>query len=78
MLYEAFNAKWSKIVEDADDPDFYEHEPFEELLQEVDALADSELTASPDSAPGMSSTYSYYYCSSKKKTLAALKKFTSD
>ncbi len=78
VLYEAFNAKWSKIVEDADDPDFYEHEPFEELLQEVDALADSELTASPDSAPGMSSTYSYYYCSSKKKTLAALKKFTSD
>lgn len=78
VLYKAFNAKWSKIVEDADDPDFFEREPFEELLEEVDALADSELAASPDSAPGMSSTYSYYYCSSKNKTQAALKKFTSD
>lgn len=78
VLYEAFNAKWSKIVEDADDPDFDEREPFEELLQEVDTLADSELAASPGNAPGMSSTYSYYYCSSKKKTQAALKKFTSD
>ena len=76
VLYEAFNEKWSKIVEDADDPDLNEYEPFEDLLQEVDSLSDAELTASPDSAPGMSSTYSYFYCGSKKKTMTALKKFS--
>jgi len=76
VLYEALNAKWSKIVEEADDPNFDEHEPFDDLLQEVDSLSDAKLTASPDSAPGMSSTYSYFYCSSKKKTMTALKKFS--
>jgi hypothetical protein len=76
MLYEAFNAKWAKIVTEADDPDFDEREPFDDLLDEVDSLADSQLTASPDSVPGMSSNYSYFYCSSKAKTMAALKKFT--
>jgi hypothetical protein len=75
LLYEAFNARWADIMEKADDPDFDEREPFDELLEEVDSLSDSELTSSPDSAPGMSSTYSFYYCSSKKKALAAAKRF---
>lgn len=75
LLYEAFNARWADIMEKADDPDFDEREPFDELLEEVDSLSDSELTSSPDSAPGMSSTYSFYYCSSKKKALAAAKQF---
>jgi hypothetical protein len=76
VLYEAFNSRWSKIVEEADNPDFNEHEPFEDLLQVVDSISDAELTSSPDSAPGMSSTYSHFYCSSKKKTMAGLKKFS--
>jgi hypothetical protein len=76
VLSEAFNTRWSKIVEKADDSDFAEHEPFDDLLQEVDSLSDAELTASHDSTPGMSSTYSYFYCSSKKKTMTALKKFS--
>jgi len=75
LLYDAFNARWSKIVETADDPDFDEREPFDELLQKVDSLADSELSSSQDGMPGMSSTYNYYFCSSKKKSLAALKIF---
>ena len=75
LLYDAFNARWSKIIEIADDPDFDEREHFDDLLQEVDSLADSELSSSQDGMPGMSSTYNYYFCSSKKKSLAALKIF---
>ncbi len=75
LLYEAFNARWADIMEKADDPDFDEREPFDELLEKVDSLSNSELTSSPDSAPGMSSTYSFYYCRSKKKALAAVKQF---
>ncbi|CAM8633533.1 hypothetical protein MCEMIE11_00698 [Burkholderiales bacterium] len=78
ILFEAFNARWAKILDEANDPDFDEREPFEELLQEVNSLADAEREASPESAPGMSSTYSFYYCSSKEKLQAALKKFTSE
>ena len=78
LLYEAFNKRWAKIVREADDPDFDEREPFDELLEEVNSLSDSELSASTDSAPGMSSNYSYFFCSSKIKTLAALKKFTAE
>lgn len=77
ILYEAFNARWIKILEEANDPNFDEREPFEELLEEVDSFADAEREASPESAPGMSSTYSFYYCSSKERLQAAFKKFTS-
>jgi len=78
LLYDAFNALWSKIIETADDPDFDEREPLDDLLQEVDSLADSELSSSHDGMPGMSSSYNCYYCGSKKKSLAALKSFISN
>jgi hypothetical protein len=76
LLYKAFNSRWADIMEKADDPDFEEREPFDELLDEVDSLSDAELTSSPDSAPGMSATFSFYFCSSKKKAMAAAKKFS--
>lgn len=75
VLYKAFNSRWNQVVHDAEDSDFDERELFEELLQEVDSLSEAEETASPDTVPGMSSTYSYYYCSSEEKTQAALKQF---
>jgi hypothetical protein len=78
LLYDAFNARWSKIVETADDPDFDERESFDDLLQEVDSLADSELSSSQDGMPGMSASYNFYYCGSKRKSLAALKTFISN
>jgi hypothetical protein len=78
LLYDAFNARWSKIVQTADDPDFDERGYFDEMLQEVYSLADSELSSSHDGIPGMSATYYYYFCSSKKKSLAALKTFISN
>ena len=78
LLYDAFNTRWSKIIETADDPDFNEREYFDDLLQEVNSLADSELSSSQDGIPGMSSTYNFYYCGSKRKSLAALKTFISN
>ena len=78
LLYDAFNARWSKIIETADDPDFDEREPFDDLLQEVDSLADSELSSSQDGMPGMSSSYNFYYCGSKEKSEIALKIFISN
>ena len=39
-LMDAFNDRWSKLCEDGGD-DFDEREPFESLLEEVDACADS-------------------------------------
>ena len=78
LLYDAFNARWSKIVETADDPDFDEREPFDDLLQEVDSLADSELSSSQDGMPSMSSSYNFYYCGSKEKSEIALKIFISN
>ena len=77
LLCDVFNSRWAQILEDANDPNFDEREPFDGLLEEVDALSDAEESASPDSAPGMSSTYSFYFCSSKRKAQAALKKFKS-
>jgi hypothetical protein len=75
LIYEAFNERWSAILteqgEDADEREF-----FDELLYEVNRLADAELTSSPESAPGQSSDYGYYFCESKEKALAAMSAFS--
>ena len=85
LLYDAFNSRWADILNEAsnededrdsdEDADF-EGDSFDELLDEVRSISDVELTPSPDSAPGMSSNYGYYFCSSKKKAVEALKKFS--
>lgn len=77
LLYEAFNTSWSEILTDADDPDFDESDPFYELLQRVESLADAKKQSSQDSVPGMSSAYDLYFCSSKRRAQIALKKFIS-
>jgi hypothetical protein len=76
-LFEAFDSKWSDLSADqSDDEDFDERGVFEELLEEVDRLADAQIESSQSSAPGMSSAYASFYCSTKKKTQAAVKKFS--
>lgn len=75
LFMEAFNSRWSELVNEADDPDFDESECFDELLEEVDSLSDMEIRSSPNSAPGLTSSYSLYFCSSKRKATAALKNF---
>jgi hypothetical protein len=77
LLYEAFNTSWAEILEDAVDPDFDESDPFYELLQRVESLADAKKQSSQDSVPGMSSAYDLYFCSSKERAQVALKRFIS-
>jgi hypothetical protein len=74
-LMEAFNSRWSELVNEADDPDFDESEYFDELLEELDSLADMSICSSPNSAPGLTSSYSLYFCSSKLKAGAAVESF---
>jgi hypothetical protein len=74
-LYEAFNARWSGITsEQGEGAD--ERRLFGALLEQVDSLADAELTASSDTAPRLSSSYGYYFCSSRRKVMAAIRKFS--
>lgn len=75
-IYRTFNSKWSdRSANQAEDEEFDEHDAFEELLEEVECLADEQVGSSPNSAPGMSSAYIYFFCSSKKRTQSAIKKF---
>jgi hypothetical protein len=54
-LMKAFNDRWSTLCEEGGD-DFDGREPFEELLDEVDAYADSSTEFDLEGGPGMSST----------------------
>lgn len=76
-LWELFNRKWAERSEsEVDNPDFDEREAFDELLEELNSLSDSEIRTSPDSAPGISTTWAKFYCSSERRTQAAVKKFS--
>jgi hypothetical protein len=74
-LWKTFNSRWADTIEDADDPDFDEREIFENFIDDLRSISDVELIVSPESAPGMSSAYSLFFCSSKKKVSAAKKLF---
>lgn len=75
LLYNAFNSRWSDLLEEnGDDAD--ERELFDELLAEVASLADAEETASFEGGPGMSSDYAYYFCNSRENALAATATFS--
>lgn len=75
-LWEEFNSAWSdRAAEETENPDFDPREAFDELLDEINGLADFQTTTSPDSAPGISTTWAKFFCSSKWRTRAAVKKF---
>jgi hypothetical protein len=76
LLYEAFKTRWYEILEgEENNPSFDEREAFEELLEEVNSHADFEMTLGIDTAPGMSSTYQIYYCSTDEHAQSALESF---
>lgn len=76
-IYDAFNSKWSdRSADQSENEEFNERDAFEELLEEVECLADAQVGGYQDSAPGMSSAYSSFFCSSKKRTQSAVKKFS--
>lgn len=73
-LWEAARDRWTAI-EDQEDPNFDEGEAFEDLLEEVDRLANACLKYVIEGGPGQTSQYYAYYCSSAKRVKAAVKKF---
>jgi hypothetical protein len=75
-LMRAFNDRWTHLCENGGD-DFDECEPFDSLLDEVDAYADSSAEYDHEGGPGMSSSYSIYYVESTGKADAAVTRFVS-
>ena len=75
-LMKAFNLRWSILCGEGSD-DFDEREPFENLLDEVDAVADSSTESDFEGGPGMSSSYSIYYVESADRAEEAVSRFSS-
>ena len=78
LLMAAFNDRWSKIEEAADDPKFDESESFRDLLEEVDSLANASADWDFEGGPGRSSAYEIFYAKSESHAQEALKRFTSE
>lgn len=75
-LYRAFKKRWAALQEaEEDNPQFDEDQEFDDLLEDVNDLADAEMDFEIDQVPGMSSTYQSYYCKTKERTQEAIKKF---
>lgn len=70
LLMDSFNARWNALFDDEEDID--EKNLFDQLIEEVDALATATAIADQDSVPGMSSSYQVFFAESKEKANAAL------
>ncbi len=75
VMMHAFNNRWSGMCEAGGD-DFDEGEPFDELLCEIDCLADASVDSDHECGPGMSSAYVTYYVESPSKAQDALVRFS--
>ena len=75
-LMRVFNEHWSHLCEKGGD-DFDEHQPFEDLLEEVDSSSDYSADFDFEGGPGRSSAYSIYYVKSASRADAVLTHFTS-
>lgn len=73
-LMQAFNNRWSDICEAGGD-DFDEREPFDDLLDEVDGLADYANEYEVDGGPGSFSEYGTYFIKSEASASDALQRF---
>src|ERR1022692_4531296 len=65
VLMDAFNDRWSAICEAGGD-DFDESEPFGNLLEEVEALADESTEVDQEEGPGQSSEIVVYWAKNAK------------
>lgn len=77
-LYKWFNSTWSDILEEhEDDNDFLEAEPFDELVETVDGVADASRYGEFEGGPGNSSELQAFYCSSLDRVEAAVKQLST-
>lgn len=70
LLMDSFNSRWTALLDEEKDID--EKNLFDQLIEEVDALATATAVTNQDSVPGMSSSYQVFYAESKEKAKAAL------
>ena len=77
-LMDAFNKRWSDTWDTAsEDDDFDKKESFDDLINEVDGVADYDQCYEFEGGPGCSSTYQLFYVSSEYRIKAALARFES-
>jgi hypothetical protein len=73
-LMQAFNRRWGRMCEEGGD-DFDERDHFDELLAEVDDLADDSTEYDHEGGPGGSSSYAIYYAKSAEHRARAVARF---
>jgi hypothetical protein len=76
LMRKSFNQRWSALCEAGGD-DFDEREPFDELLNEVNDLANASDEYELENGPGGSSQYVNYYIETGTSAAGALAKFSS-
>ena len=76
VLMNAFNKRWRALCEAGGD-DFDEREPFDNLLEEVNSLADTATDYDHEGGPGMSSAYVIYYLESVTTAQDVVARFTA-
>lgn len=75
-LHEAFMKRLDDLkLAEEDNPKFNEGQVFDDLLEEVKNLADTQINYGVDQMPGMSSALQSYYCRSNKRVQEAIKNF---
>jgi hypothetical protein len=72
-LFKEFAEVWGELYESDDLMD--EDEAFDELLEEISELADSEEESDFEGGPGQSSATMHYYCSSAERIRQAMQAF---
>ena len=78
LLLDAFDERWNEICDQhEDDPKFDEGSEFDELLAQVDSVADAYDQYDFEGGPGQSSTYEVYYVASVAKGKKALARFSA-
>ena len=76
-LMRAFNDRWSTLCDDGGD-DFDEREPFDDLLEEVNGLANYSNEYEIDGGPGSFSEYVIYFAKSEDLVSAAQQRFIAN
>jgi len=75
-LYEVFDKRWQTLWDaHGEEAGFDERRHFDELLQQVQALADTQMGSGSEGGPGQSSTYRRFYCASPERVARAVKEF---
>ena len=71
-----FNARLNRLLaEGEDDPKFGERHVFQDLLVDVEALADEQIESDFEGGPGQSTDYVFFFCSTRRRTDEAVKSF---